>query len=465
MIDRGRALLARFLPQGAILLAVLTFGAYLAGLVRDRIFARTYGAGPELDAYNAAFVLPELLLDVLVAAGLTAPFVPVFTTLRRDAPGDAAPFAQTVLTLAVGVMTVGCILLFFLAPATVAIIAPGFDAQTQALYLDLFRLMLVTPILFAASITLGEILVAERRFLFYALAPILYNVGIVVGTVLLSQEIGIFAAAVGAILGASLHLGIRVVGMTRSPVRIRPRMRLRMPALHEFGWLMLPKMLAHPIEPITFLFFTSVASTLAAGSITAVSFARNFQSVPVALVGIAISLAAFPSLSGVWAAGDRGAFGRLVRTNLLTIGILTTISAVLARDRRPDRDRGAPRRRRVRCAGRRHHGLGAGGVRDLRPVRGAGPHDRPRPVRHAQHGAPRPRVAGGLRRDRVDDARARRPGGGHRDPARVRGRRGHPDGRSRASRSRGGSGEPRSPCTSPSPTSSRRTPLEPGSTG
>ncbi len=62
-------------------------------------------------------------------------------------------------------------------------------------------------------------------------------------------------------------------------------MRLRMPALHEFGWLMLPKMLAHPIEPITFLFFTSVASTLAAGSITAVSFARNFQSVPVALVG------------------------------------------------------------------------------------------------------------------------------------------------------------------------------------
>ena len=118
MIDRGRTWLGRFLPQGAILLAVLTFAAYLAGLVRDRIFARTYGAGPELDAYNAAFVLPELLLDVLVAAGLTAPFVPVFTTLRRDAPGDAAPFAQTVLTLAVSVMGIGSVLLFFAAPAT-----------------------------------------------------------------------------------------------------------------------------------------------------------------------------------------------------------------------------------------------------------------------------------------------------------------------------------------------------------
>ena len=75
-----RAMLARFFPQGAILLSVLTFAAYFAGLLRDRIFARTYGAGIELDAYNAAFVLPELALDVLVAAGLTAPFVPVFAT-------------------------------------------------------------------------------------------------------------------------------------------------------------------------------------------------------------------------------------------------------------------------------------------------------------------------------------------------------------------------------------------------
>jgi len=328
VIDRGRALLARFLPQGAIVLAALTFAAYLAGLLRDRIFARTYGAGAELDAYNAAFVLPELLLDVLVAAGLTAPFVPVFTTLKRDAPRDAAPFAQTVLTLAVAVMGAASLLLLIAAPATVAIIAPGFDAETSALYLQLFRIMLLTPILFAASITLGEILVAERHFVYYALAPILYNVGIVVGTVLLHDRIGVLAAAVGAVIGALLHLGIRVIGIRRTTVRIRPRLRVRMPALREFLRLMVPKMLAHPIEPITFLFFTAVASSLAAGSVTSVSFARNFESVPVAFVGIAISLAAFPSLSSVWASGDRGEFGRLIRTNLVTIGVLTTLGAI-----------------------------------------------------------------------------------------------------------------------------------------
>ena len=328
MATRIRELFARLLPQGAILLSALTFVSYAMGLARDRIFARTYGAGPELDAYNAAFVLPELALDVLVASGLTAPFVPVFSTLRRDDLAAAARFAQTVLTLAVLVMGVTSVALFIAAPVTVDIVAPGFDAAGRERYVDLFRLMLLTPIVFAASIALGEVLIAERRFLFYALAPILYNAGIAGGTVLLHDSIGIRAAAVGAVIGALLHLAIRLVGITRTPVRVRPRLDLRMPALHEFLRLMVPKMVSHPIEPVTFLFFTSVATTLAAGSVTAISFARNFQSVPVSLIGVAFSLAAFPALSAAWAAGDRPAFLRLVRTNLATIGALTVLAAV-----------------------------------------------------------------------------------------------------------------------------------------
>jgi putative peptidoglycan lipid II flippase len=328
LVDRVRTVLYRYLPQGAILLAILTFASYLAGLLRDRMFARTYGAGPELDAYLAAFVLPELLLDVLVASGLTAPFVPVFNTLRRNNPDAAPRFAQTVLTLAVMTMAATSLVLLLVAPSTIDVVAPGFDAANRARYLDLFRLMLLTPIIFGASITLGEVLVAERRFVYYALAPILYNLGIVAGTVLLHGRMGIGAAAIGAVIGALLHLGIRVIGILRTEVRLRPRLDLRMPALHEFLLLMVPKMLSHPIEPLTFLFFTRVATTLAAGSVTAVNFARNFQSVPVSLVGVAISLAAFPTLSTAWAAGDRVAFGRLIRTSTLTIAVLTVAATV-----------------------------------------------------------------------------------------------------------------------------------------
>jgi putative peptidoglycan lipid II flippase len=224
-------------------------------------------------------------------------------------------------------MAAASLILLVLAPNTIDLIAPGFDAQNRARYLDLFRIMLVTPIIFAASIALGEMLVAERRFLTYALAPILYNVGIAGGTLLLHGQLGIRAAAVGAVLGAGLHLGIRLVGIARSPIRIRPRLDLRMPAVREFLRLMAPKMVSHPIEPLTFVYFNNVASTLAAGSVTALSFARNFQSVPVSLVGVAIAVAAFPGLSAAWAADDLAGFRRQVRTGALTIGVLTVLAA------------------------------------------------------------------------------------------------------------------------------------------
>ena len=96
------------------------------------------------------------------------------------------------------------------------------------------------------------------------------------------DRIGIFGAAIGAVIGAFLHLGDPAGrASAATAVRIRSRLALRIAGLHEFLRLMLPKMLSHPIEPLTFLFFTSVATTLVAGSVTAVSFARNFQSVPV----------------------------------------------------------------------------------------------------------------------------------------------------------------------------------------
>ncbi|HEY8179310.1 MAG TPA: lipid II flippase MurJ, partial [Candidatus Limnocylindria bacterium] len=101
MVTNLRSALARFLPAGGVLLSVLLFGNYVMGQLRDRIFAQTFGAGPELDAYNAAFVLPELLLDVLVASGLAAPFIPIFLQLRGEKPGLANQFGQTILTGAV----------------------------------------------------------------------------------------------------------------------------------------------------------------------------------------------------------------------------------------------------------------------------------------------------------------------------------------------------------------------------
>jgi putative peptidoglycan lipid II flippase len=323
-----RHLLDRYVPRGAILLSVLTFGSYLMGLVRDRILTRTFGAGEELDAFNAAFVIPELSLGIVVASGVAAPFVPMFMGLRRENEPAAQTFGQTILTLAVLAMGVVSVLLFIFAPLTVPIVASGFGPAQQQLYIELFRVMTLTPIIFAASLVLGEVLVADRRFLFYGLAPILYNAGLAFGALVLSPEFGIFGAAIGAVIGALLHLAIRVVGIRGTGFRIRARLALQVAGLRDFFRLALPKTVSSPIEPLTFLFFTNVASTLVAGSITSVSLARNFQSVPVSLIGVAFSLAAFPALATAYTAGDKRSFGRLVRMNTLSIGVLTTCSAI-----------------------------------------------------------------------------------------------------------------------------------------
>jgi putative peptidoglycan lipid II flippase len=321
-------LIRTVLPTGAVILSVLTFAGYAMGLVRDRMFARTFGAGPELDAYNAAFILPELALDVLVASGLVAPFVPLFTGLRAEAAENARAFARSIFTMAVGAMGLVSLVLIVLAPQTVSIIAPGFDAAERDLYIELFRLMCITPVIFAASIVLGEILVAERRFLAYGLAPLMYNGGIVAGTLLLGDRIGIFAAAVGAIAGALLHLAIRLIGIARTAFRPRPTLTLRVRGVREFLLLMAPKMLSHPIEPLTFLYFTSLASRFDVGSVSSVSFARNFESVPVSLIGASFAIAAFPLMSAAAATGDRATFRRVFTTNFLTIAAITTVGAI-----------------------------------------------------------------------------------------------------------------------------------------
>lgn len=325
---RARELFDRWVPPGALLLTTLTLASYMTGLIRDRAFARTFGAGAELDAYNAAFVLPELLLDVLVASGLTAPFVPIYARLAGRAQAEAEVFGRTIVTAATLLMGGVSILLFIIAPATTAFIAPGFSGVQAERYTDLFRLMCITPALFAASIGLGELLIAERRFAWYALAPILYNAGIVIGTAAFGESLGIRAAALGTVAGAGAHLGVRLIGISRTRIRIRPALALRTAEVREFVKLMIPKMVAHPVEPLIFLFFTQLATTLGHGAVSSVSFARNFESVPVSLIGAAFSLAVFPTLSAAAGRGDRAGFLRTLRTNVGAIAGLSVIAAV-----------------------------------------------------------------------------------------------------------------------------------------
>jgi putative peptidoglycan lipid II flippase len=323
-----RALALRFLPRGALILSVLTLGYFIMGQLRNRVLATSFGLGTELDVYNLAFRIPEVALDVLVAAGLTAPFVPIFSSLRRSDPVAANDFGRTVLTAAVVVLALAMAVLALFAPAIADVVAGDLDASARALYVDLFRINCVGQILFAASITLGEVLIAHRRFFFYALAPILYTTGIVVGTLLGRDALGIYAPAIGAVGGAALHLGVRAWGTSRTDFRVRPRLHIRTRAFREFVRLMLPRMLSYPIDPITLTYFGVLALSFGVGNASALAFADDYRVVPVSLIAAQFSLAVFPALSAAFASGDRRLFRSILIRNVLTIGILTLGAAV-----------------------------------------------------------------------------------------------------------------------------------------
>jgi putative peptidoglycan lipid II flippase len=323
-----RRLIDRVFPRGALVLSIVTLVGYVLGFVRDVVQARTFGAGADLDAYNAAFQIPEIAHGVLVASGLSAPFVPLFLGLREHDRDAADRFVGTILTLASVIALVAIPILWLIAPATVDLVGKGFDARQRDLYVNLFRLMLVTPLLFAISDVLGELLVAERRFLGYALAPVLYNLGIVGGSLLLGRSLGVHGAAIGAIVGAAAHLAIRIVAMRGSPVRFRRALAIRTPEFRQFLAMMVPRMASHPIDPLTFTQLGSLASTVAVGGLSSLSFARNFQSVPVSVIAVSFALAVFPSLSIAAADGRRAVFTAIVVRNSIAIVGLTTLAGL-----------------------------------------------------------------------------------------------------------------------------------------
>ena len=324
LIDRLKALAKNAFSGGGALLAVLFVGSAFMALLRDKVLAHTFGAGPELDAFNAALVLPQLILEFLVVGGVVGPFLPIFVGLRGEAEATAREFARTIMTAAIIVMAVAMGFVFIFASQTASVMAPGFVGNERDLYTGLLRVMCFGQIAFAVSYVLGEILVADKKFLTYGLGDLLYNVGIVAGAVILSIPLGIYGAAFGVLLGAFAHLGIRLFDIYRTGFRPRASLALRTKGIGEFLRLTGPKMLSQPVGTLLIAYFIALASTLAPGSTSDFRFALNFQSVGESMIGLAFATAAFPALSAAVAAGDKRAFKRTFNVNLLTIGIFST---------------------------------------------------------------------------------------------------------------------------------------------
>lgn len=326
---RGRVadLVRARLPKGAVILGILFVVNAGSGFLAKKVLAHVFGAGPETDALTAATYLVSFPVTILVLGGVVGPFLPLFVGLKNEAEGAAREFARTILTAALATVTVAIAALFVFAPQVAAVAVPGFQGSERDLYVDLVRVVCAGQIAIAASLVLGEVLVAERRWWTYGLAEFASYAGLAAGALVLGGPMGIYGAAVGSLVGGLAHLGVRLIGIYRTSFRPRLSLAFRTEGVGEFAWLVLPRMASSAMVWFFAAYFTRIASTLAPGSTTAVAYAQDFQSTAENVVGVAFALAAFPALSAAAAAGDRIGFRRMFRTNFVTIALFSTLAA------------------------------------------------------------------------------------------------------------------------------------------
>lgn len=272
--------------------------SYFLGLIRDKSFAYTFGASSDLDIYNAAFVIPDLFLALLVTSALSAAFVPIFSNFDEHQKSKAIQYTNQILSYGLLVLAVLSVIFALVLPSIVDFLVPGFSPEQQEQYIEITRLMLISPILFTMSNTFGNALISIKEFLWYGLSPVFYNLGIILGVFILVPYFGLIGLAIGTIIGALFHLSIRIPSLIR--YGYRPQFQLTVtPEIKETVLLMLPKMAQIGMWQVLLWWFVRLATQLEPGSVTIYSFARNFQSVPVSLIGIAIALAAFAKLSHI----------------------------------------------------------------------------------------------------------------------------------------------------------------------
>ncbi|OGN28979.1 MAG: murein biosynthesis integral membrane protein MurJ [Candidatus Yanofskybacteria bacterium RIFCSPLOWO2_01_FULL_49_25] len=314
--------------RGSGILAFTTVLAYAMGLLRDRLLAHAFGAGSALSAYEAAFVVPDLILNIFVAAALSSAFVPIFSdVLNSGSRDDSDTFVSSVLNGSLLVVLVAGIVAFIFAPQISHAIVPGFDQAARHTYIMLLRLLLLSPILFAISNTMGSILVTQERFFWYGMASPLYNFGTVIGIVFLGARWGIMGVAVGTLLGAVFHLSARLIGIMRHGFSYRFTLRWS-DYYRRFLRLMAPKMFGQPVDQLTAFGFTAIASTISAGSIVVFNFAQNFQSMPISVIGITLATTAFPALARAGSQRDSKEFWHQISFTVKTILIIAIPSAI-----------------------------------------------------------------------------------------------------------------------------------------
>lgn len=313
----------------AALLAAATFASMLFGILRIRFlnsyYYDTYPVG--LDAFNAAFTLPDFMYFILVSGALSVTFIPVFNQrLIHGNKKSAWQLSTSMVNLmALATLIVSILMIIFADPLIRYVIGPGFSEAGTALAISMMRVIAVNPFLFAIATVIASIQQAIGRFTFFALAPIVYNIGIIIGILFFTNGINIFGwqvfeggimgVALGVVLGAVLQLIISSIGLIGLGFDYRFKIYWKNKGFRKVLRLLPPRSLDQGMDYVVSIVETNLASRMVAGTLSAYNYAVTLMMAPINLIGVAISTAAFPKMT------ERLSEGRLdlFKSELLTV--------------------------------------------------------------------------------------------------------------------------------------------------
>ena len=310
-------------------------GSRLLGIVRTVAIAGAFGASPDVDAYNIAFRVPDLIFQVLAGATLGSAFIPVFARLYRREGEDAAwRLASRVINIVTAATAALCVIAFIFAPLLVPLLAPGLGKdigrhdELTGEAVTLTRIMLLSPLLFAVSGMVTGILNGRQRFLLPALSPMLYNLAIIFGAVFLADRWGVKGLAYGVVAGAALHLLVQVPGLFQERMKWQPGFGRADPAVREVARLMGPRVIGLAAAQFNFVVTGFFASKVGASVISQLTYAWLLATLPLALFGMALSTAVFPRLADHAADEDMESL-RVTISRVLRVIMFLTIPAAL----------------------------------------------------------------------------------------------------------------------------------------
>jgi putative peptidoglycan lipid II flippase len=312
---------------GIIGLAVMC--SRVLGLVREQIFAALFGGGMAMDAFTAAFRIPNLLRDLFAEGALSMAFVTTFSkTIARGGDEDAWRLANKVATMTALVLGVLCVVGMVFSPELVALLAPGFDPDKAALTAHLTRIMFPFILLVSLAALVMGMLNAKNRFGMPAMASSFFNIGSIVGGVALGFWIdphfgtrALIGLAFATLIGGGLQLAVQLPSLARLGYRFRPDLHWRDPGIKAILLLMGPAVIAASTTQINVLVNSMFASTLGDGAIFWLAIAFRLMQLPLGLFGVALGTVTLPLLSRLVVAGKtqefRSELARAIRWGLL----------------------------------------------------------------------------------------------------------------------------------------------------